>query len=702
MDSADNISSKVSGLLANTYNDSEFRTALYALDGFMGENTPEARRDLRPSVQATIIKQGGQVLKEFAKVASRLEQIGTNIDSLNETFRQMEAMAESLQISTKPIVSESRELEAQENNLYVKQSLLNMFRTSFELDPHTEDILTLSSIPVDKTFFESLEEAKRVVRDCETLFTSSSTGSVTDNADNGGAVPENGPSADDDRSAVQVMKNIGDILDKAHEKLVYFVQKHLRDADGPSATMFTNVSLIRQALTTLQDRPLLFHSAISDLEDARRKVVSAEFNSALADGDGMVKPIDFYAYDPMQYLGDIMAALYAAIVGEKELLGALFGNMDMLSFEHERQSLMQIVAAQFDQLEYLDRVTAVLIKPLRLRVEKIISTEHKLLTVYKESTLLLFYAETFRKLFGLYDRDDTTTSSPITSPTTKTPQLLQTLQQLSDNCMRQFDKCLEASVMATKQTYGLSSGATTASDRLISNQDLQPPEFLSDALVDIKELLTTHESSIVTSSSSSDASVATGTSTTNSSLVDTVVEPYVQCCYQLADKSREAGTLDATGTAIFLANCLTSVKNVIAFFTFAQSKLEEMDSTITRLIDELVELQVQQFMTSSSLCELVSTPTVQDTTSININDKLDQDLIDKVALQLEDFLPAATMESGRLLSELSSSRMASNVTLRASVRFAEIYDQVRDLVNDQFPGKFTRTIDDVKILLAVD
>lgn len=697
------ISSRIATLLANSYNDSDFKTAFYAVEQFISENTPEARRDLRPSVQATIIKQGGQTLKEFGRIEAKLEQIGQTIGALNDVYKQMDQVAESLQYSTRQIVSESRELGAQEHNLAVKQTLLAKFEQTFEIPALSQEILTLSSTPVDKQFFECLDGAKRILVDCETLFAAAGPTSKDIELETTASKGANDANGLQNSSAVQVMKSVGQVLDRAYEKLVYFVQKHLRDAEGGmsgarsgqtstgvevSATMYTNVSLIRQALTYLQDRPLLFQSALGELEEARRKVVSSEFNAALADGDGSgVKPIDYYAYDPLQYLGDIMAALHTAIVGEKELLEALFGNKDMMSLSRNvNAGVMAAAFESFSQAEYLDRVTSVLIKPLRLRVERLISSESKMLTVHKEGTLLLFYAETFQRLYGLDGESSDRTTTP-------TPQLLQTLAQLSQSCMRQFDKCLDANISHTKQTIKDYSPIVS---------DLQSPEFLTDALAEVKDLFSSHEGSILSArsvesseTSNQDGEKQTDKHDSSTLLVAKVIDPYIECCTEIAERLKDS----PVESAVFLVNCLTSIKNTIAFFTFAQPKLDQVEQSIDELMARLTQLQLDIFIDRSGLKQVLISSD-KDKPQVDTS-KLDSDMA-AVDAQLEDFLPAATMESGRLLGELSSSRMASNITLRASVEFAELYDQIKQVINATHPEALPRTVHDVKILLAVD
>jgi hypothetical protein len=62
------------------------------------------------------------------------------------------------------------------------------------------------------------------------------------------------------------------------------------------------------------------------------------------------------------------------------------------------------------------------------------------------------------------------------------------------------------------------------------------------------------------------------------------------------------------------------------------------------------------------------------------------------------------MESGIDLQKLSSPRLASSITLRASLKFAEQYADLYDEVMRQYPNDhlLPRSVHEVKVLLALD
>ena len=62
-------SNRVTGILSASYADLEIRDAIEVLDSRGFENTAEARRELRASLQSEVIASNGEIIRDFGEVA---------------------------------------------------------------------------------------------------------------------------------------------------------------------------------------------------------------------------------------------------------------------------------------------------------------------------------------------------------------------------------------------------------------------------------------------------------------------------------------------------------------------------------------------------------------------------------------------------------------------------------------------------------
>ena len=60
---------KLTSVLSASYSDAEIRDAISILDGRLTRNTPDARRQLRASSQADVIRTNAAIVREFSKIA---------------------------------------------------------------------------------------------------------------------------------------------------------------------------------------------------------------------------------------------------------------------------------------------------------------------------------------------------------------------------------------------------------------------------------------------------------------------------------------------------------------------------------------------------------------------------------------------------------------------------------------------------------
>lgn len=631
------ISQKILNILSTSYTDSSIRMALLTLDDRMDENTMEARRELRSNTEAEVLKQNGNVLKEFSKLSTKLRSIGDTIDNLNGKYKEMDQLVSQAHRCTSQIIHESSDLKAQDDKIIGKQVLLEAFENTFAVSEEEAGLLTSSSRPINEDFYKALEKVKRVRDDCSALMAN-----------------------ENQVTGVEIMAQMTDYLDKGYDKLLRFVQQDFRTISGQDMQIGRQ---LKQRLNKLAERPTLFETALNGLCETRQKNLSQEFIKALTAKHDGNKPIDYYAFDTLRYIGDILAWIHSAAVNERENLDTLFGTDTMVTGlkqgqESEPWTTNELFGDTKQMVDSLvDKITSTLVKPLQTRIQQVLSGEPKLTITFQADNVLIFYASTFSKHLD---------------PESK---VIKSLEKLQESCMRQFKLRLEDRINSVKEQNNNNSKNSNLST------DLQPPDFLQETLADLKSCLTSYESSIAYSPSGSDSI---------RQVVEDMIEPYLEYC------NRAASNMKDVDEQIFMINCYDAVKMALSLYPFAEYKMNQLENRIQELADVLETRQYQSFLDSSKINQFT-----------NLEDK---DQVQQLSIALDDFLPAATMESNMSLYKLASPRLASTITLRASQQFAEEFARVEsklreiysDLSPEEFKMLFPRSLQDVNVLLAIE
>lgn len=624
---ADNIIyKKMAGLLSMSYTDTLLSQSLEALDSRIKDNTAETRRYLRSTIEAEVLQVGTTILRDFENLAATLETVGNQLAHLNESYNAMDSALDISARETMATTKEAGELLLQQKTVDDKRVLLDAFEKSFMISDEEAAGLTNPGKAVDEEFFATLERVKEIYANCQTLL-------VDDNNENGMAI----------------MNEMAAYLDKGYDKLYYSLQ-HSFKMIGGGTFQITNV--MRRSLITLAERPSLLESALYSLYDLRAKHLHVEFVNALTVDTESSKALDFYAYDILRYVGDIMAWIHSASLNEQENLYSLFDqydeNLSMGLAKGAKSEPWKQVDTKKLMHSLIDKVTTSLIKPTRLRIEKSIMQEKDISIIYQLYNILHFYEVMFEK----YNLTEETSVGAM-------------FEQLQRGCMTRLQAVLEDKISIIKNNL------------LQPPEGLQPPEFLYDALVDLKSILNSYQTSISYS--------VTGDPDLHQ-LLENLTEPYFECC------SRIASDLPDISAEIFLVNCYDLSKVTLALFSVASHKVTQLDNRIDELADALVGSQYRRFYRSSGLENI---------------DYADKGSIQRAAVTLDNFLPAATMESSVLLHPIASPRLASSISLRASRMFADKFKEVRQKVDSTYGEQtgseiFPRSTQEVHVLLALD
>lgn len=284
--------------------DKDTLDALNGLSSFFTENTLQNRRNLRSQIEQRSVAINENFLKAFRQVKIALDEVCEDLDTMASSVDTMRSDLESSKALTKDLIEQTNKMQQQREQLEVHQQIAQAFLARFQLNVPEHQLLygTAKDAPIVPEFFKVLDRVQSIHSDCRLLM---QCGYQT--------------------AALDIMEEMTLHQEGALERLYRWTQNHCRNLEnneiGP---------LIVEAMSRLQDRPVLFKYVIDEYAIARRAVLVRQFIEALTEGGtgGNPKPIELHAHDPKRYIGDMFAWLHQSIPNEKENLTMLFKKCD--------------------------------------------------------------------------------------------------------------------------------------------------------------------------------------------------------------------------------------------------------------------------------------------------------------------------------------------------------------------------------------
>lgn len=354
------ISKKVTKILdSQIENDKEALSALKELSNYFPENTIQARRNLRSTIEKRSLGINEGFLYEFKKIKENLDLIYKDVYEMNNAVQNMSAQLHSTKAQTHKLIEQTTKLQAESAKLSIQETIAKAFINTFQITP--TELSALRDTNITNDFFFALERVQTIHGNCRTLMQS---GHQT--------------------LALEIMEQMSLYQEAALERLYRWAQSYCKNIENPGTSQ-----LLTRALSKLQDRPVLFKYVVSEYCTHRRSVLVRVFLDALTKGGpgGTPKPIEMSAHDPQRYISDMLAFLHQTIPGENENLLSFFKGCDKTDVTEEIQ-------------EALANISEGVVTPLRIRIEHIIASDLPLKTLYTITNLLCFYKQTFIQEIG--------------------------------------------------------------------------------------------------------------------------------------------------------------------------------------------------------------------------------------------------------------------------------------------------------------
>lgn len=525
-----------------------------------------------------------------------------------------------------PILQEADIILQQKMKIDTKLVLLNAFNQHFNLSDDDLACLMSSTILVDDEFFRRLGKLEKVHADCQVLLGS-----------------------EDQQLGIDLMDQSARTLNGAYDKLSRWIQKEFKTLDLENPRIHAP---IRRALRILARQPSLFQECLNFFAEARERNLSDAFYAALTGSssqtdDKSTKPMEYYAHDSHRFVGSILAWLHSAAVSERESLEFLFIAEDGeiargLKAGMENEPWAQEEDQVFDGTKSLEllinRDLAGVSRAIRQRVEQVIKSDDDPVLAYKIAHLISFYEITLARLLGA--------QSPV----------LQNLSNLQESALQQYR-------MSTKE---YANSIPTDSSHVPA--DLAPPDFLTDALSRLQEILKAYDASYATSERQEDDLA---------SIFEEALEPFIRSCIQMSMNLKEPAS------SVFAINCLTVIRKALSMQNFPPNKVSEIEDSIDDHSAKLIDYQHAFFRQTSGVQVILVaiaplTNSEEDLLALYKLDAFQKQLLTDSAQILNDFLPSALIDAEENIKRLQDLAMANEITTEAASRFCEDYDQVEE------------------------
>ena len=554
-----------------------------------------------------------------------MKRIGATINTLSKWCQDMRGQVTAARLENAPVIEEASTLLVQKQELETKKRLLDAFNKHFIVPDEDLLVLTGATEAVGDHFFAILKRVKQIYVDCQALL-----------------------GTENQRLGLELMDQSSRNLNIGYQKLYRWIQKEFKTLNLESPQIS---SIIRRALRALAERPTLFQSCLDLFAEAREHVLTDAFYSALTGPSSenhrnpTTKPIEFYAHDPLRYVGDMLAWTHSATVSEREALESLFiSDGDEISKGIQAGRQAEPWSAGDDEAfdgrkalgELVNRNVAGVARALRQRIEQVLQNHEDSVLLYKIANLVTFYRVTFMKLLG------------------SDSSLLETLSSLGQSALHQFRTVVSDNVSAIQ------------ADIASPTPDLRIPDFLDEALTQFTILLKTFDSSLTPASSR----VADF-----EPVISQALNPFLSTCEKMSKETNEPSA------SIFVANCLLAVKTALSTYDFVQDRVSELDEQLASVTFSLTEYQHAFFLHTSGLHPLLvalapTEETPESPLKIPTLPPFQPHSLTNASQTLDDFLPSALMDAMENLKRLGNTKLSQEMTADAVKKFCEDFEFV--------------------------
>ncbi|BGP43615.1 Golgi transport complex subunit 6 [Rhodotorula kratochvilovae] len=503
--------------------------------GQRGVGSALHRGGLRKEVDGKMAQGSREFLDAFSEVNDKLSMLQSHLDAMHVCCDEVQTELDKANQGTRYLLEHAEGLRQQRATTTVQQSLVHVFLSRFTLTDAELRALTSREVPVGPELFAAMDKTERIRADCRALLS--------------------GEAGEGTQAGLDIMEYTSQHLEagfaKIHKWLTFEARGFAKDVLEVSAT-------VREAVARLKARPELLSEVLTVLGTTRSTSILNLFLDALTRGgrNGLPRPIELHAHDPIRYIGDMLAWLHQAMAGEREFLESLFGTKDdekalrrvgeVHALSRHRRVKTGVEGAEKVRTDR-DRVKKLLDRdfegcgrPLKIRVQQTIKSQESPIMAYRIATLIHFYKVTMERTVG----EDALMST--------------VLGEIMDHAYEVFFETLKAQGRSLLRFIQPPAAALSA------------PTQLREVLSTLREIMTVYATSLLETEASAPSPSAREYEFLD--VLDAALDPALNMCTRMAEM-RPA----EWDRSVFWVNCDEAVLASLEGFEFVQGRRERVE-----------------------------------------------------------------------------------------------------------------------------
>ncbi|CCE79765.1 Piso0_001853 [Millerozyma farinosa CBS 7064] len=581
-----------------------------------------SRKKLRGEIEYDLTKTQALILKEYDPHRKKLYALESDITKLNNIYESLTSSVEKDFDLVKQLVDNVGDLNRQNTLLLVKKRLLSEFKSRFVLNEYQEFVLQNET--VNDEFFEVLNKAEKMQQDCSILLS-------IDNSDLG----------------QRIMSQLDNLINQAIERIISHVNKSI--SGFYLLHTKSRLSTVHKCLQYLKKNLNHFIRVMNSYTQIRSKTIVDDFLTQLngdldrgvsSDNRKGARPIILSAHDPVRFIGDMLAYVHSVVVNESEMISIIF-------FDQNEE--IESPDYKTSVLEANSKVLHALSRPLKTRIDQMVSSEFRLSTIYSIYNLVSLYKIMLSKQIQHIEG---------------CPSLLESIDQLIASTQQKFQNDISNKLATIKSSN---------SAQLELNSDLQPPEWLIEFYAELLPII---------DSSSSDTFMDLPAEK-STHFMDYIVDEPIKI-FDLHLAKNMAKILSKSDQLIMKLNFLDLILSKIMPIRLMADKIISINELISEFTQQLVNSQLIKTLDTCKMVDFYNIinmicPFSDDFFDTSIyqpiteNKFFNEDSIRTSREALTENVPTLLMDSQNDLMKLNSPLIANEVSSNSFLDFVKFY-----------------------------
>lgn len=588
-----------------------------------------SRKKFKGRIESELIRNQLNILKQYQPIVKQLKQIEVKLNKLNELSVQTnDKINKNFDFSNK-LNLEIKDLNDNKRLIGLKKNLLISFKEKFTLNEYEEFVL--NSGDLNNEFLTTLARAERINENCSILL-----------------------SLDNPQLGLKIIAKSNQMINRSIDRIVSYTNKTLGNMYSLSSK--SRLATLHQCFKYLQNKLNYFNSIVNTFSESRSKVLVDEFNRQVqgdfeVNGQGRSssissdsRPIYMSAHDPVRFVGDLLAYVHSVSVNESETITSIFTMGD--DNDKEFENIIQDVT---------DKILQSLSRPIKARVEQIVSTETKLSTLVQIFNLVELYNIMFTKQLG------------------KAGNIVETVKQLIKVCQGRIFMII-SNRLATIKNKNLT--------KLDLNLDLQPPEWIIEFYSDILPIVDQITTETILNLSPEE----------NEKFLNLIVNEPIQVFNEHVDHNKVFS--EKKDVLIIKSNFLDLILSKTIPVSLLSEKVLEVNEMIDKLTEEITQLELNNMLGQCGLYDYFNIinmicPFSDDFFEVSIYEPIKEnklytkDSFVQVDEKVQEFFPSAMIEMQQSLLKLNSPIVVNQIIDNSFMQFVKFYCKL-DLINKEY------------------